>query len=219
MGESGEGRESQGRIETPAAHTIGAIHVTPRESGVGLFFPPMRAAGSALMLALFGMACTVIGLAALAGLAGSGESASASLLALAFAGVFALPLLALGQLFILIALWAAANSLQVEVDSNGLATVRRWFGCRVARRVMLRDDIAAIDSRLAARYVGAFGNSRYYRLIARGRQPHQPPVLIADSLKGSAMTEEFRLLFIEHLALPGLATTGQQAHLVAEDAQ
>jgi len=218
MGESGESRESQGRIKVPAARTVGAIHVTPRESGVGLFFPPMRAAGSALMLALFGMACTMIALAAIAGLAGSGESASASMLALAFAGVFALPLFALGQLFIVIALWAAANSLQVEVDGSGLATVRRWFGCRVARRVLLRDDIAAIDSRLAARFVGVFGSARYYRLIARGRQPHQPAVLIADSLKGPAMTEEYRRLFIEHLALPGLATTGQQAHLPAEGA-
>ena len=214
MGESGESRESQGRVK----RVVGAIHVTPRPSGVGLFFPPMRAAGSALMLALFGVACTVIGLAAISGLARSGETASASLLALAFAGVFALPLFALGQLFIVIALWAAANSLQVEVDGSGLATVRRWFGCRVARRVLLRDDIAAIDSRLAARYVGAFGGLRYYRLVARGRHPHQPPVLIADSLKGPAMTEEFRCLFIEHLAMPDLATAGRHAHLPAEDA-
>ena len=214
MGEGGESRADQARVK----HVVGAIHVTPRESGVGLFFPPLRAAGSATMLALFGMACTVIGLAAISGLARSGESASTSLLALAFAGVFALPLFALGQLFVVIALWAAANSLQVEVDRTGLATVRRWFGCRVARRVLLRDDIAAIDSRLAARYVGAFGGSRYYRLVARGRHPHQPPVLIADSLKGPAMTEDFRRLFIEHLAIPGLAAAGRQAHLPAADA-
>ena len=215
MGESGKSGEGKGRINP---HTVGAIQVTARANGVGLYFPPLRTAGSALMLALFGLACTVIGLASISGLARSGESAPASMLALAFAGVFALPLFALGQLFIVIALWAAASSLQVEVDSTGLSTVRRWFGCRVARRMLRRDDIAAIDSRLAARYVGAFGNSRYYRLIARGRNPDLPPLLIADSLEGPDMTEEIRRLFIEHLALPGLATAGEQAHLPATDA-
>ena len=213
MGESGQSREGEGRIATPAPYTIGAIVVTPRETGVELYFPPMRATASAMMLALFGAACTVIGLAALSGLARSGDSAPASMLALAFAGVFALPLVALGQLFIVIALWAAANSLQVEVDNTGLATVRRWCGCRVTRHVLRRADITAIDSRLAARYVGAFGNSRYYRLVARSREPGQPPVLVADSLKGPDMTDEIRRLFIEHLAIPGLAATGELAHL------
>ena len=212
MGESGKSREDQDRI------IIGAIRVTPRGTGVRLYFPPLRAAGSALMLALFGIACTIIGLAAISGLVRSGESASASMLALAFAGVFALPLFALGQLFIAIALWAAANSLQVEVDSTGISTVRRWFGWCMARRVLRRDDIAAIDSRLAARYVGAFGGSRYYRLIARRRNPDLPPVFIADSLKGPDMTEEIRRLFIEHLALPGLYEAGEQAHRPAADA-
>ena len=216
MGESRESRQGQGRINM--SRTIGAIQVTPRGSGVELYFPPLRAAGSALMLALFGVACTVIGLAATVGLAYSGESASASMLALAFAGVFALPLVALGQLFIVIALWSAANSLEVDVSSAGLATVRRWFGCRVARRVLPREDIAAIDSRLAARYVGAFGNSRYYRLVARGREPDAPPLLIADSLQGPAMTDEIRRLFIEHLAMPGLAAAGELAHVPAGDA-
>ena len=215
MGEGGESREGQGRINT--SHTIGAIHVTPRGDGVGLYFPPLRTAGSTLMLALFGIACTLIGLASISGLARSGDSAPASMLALAFAGVFALPLFALGQLFIVTALWAAASSLQVEVNSTGLTTVRRWFGCRIAQHVLRRDDIAAIDSRLAARYVGAFGNSRYYRLIARGRNPDLPPVLIADSLKGPDMTDEIRRLFIEHLTMPGLATAGEQAHLPATD--
>ena len=217
MGESGESREGQGRIMS-LSRTVGAIQVTPRGSGIELYFPPLRAAGSALMLALFGIACTVIGLAAITGLAHSGESAPASMLALAFAGVFALPLVALGQLFIVIALWAAANSLQVEVSSAGLFTVRRWFGYRLARRALRREDIAAIDSRLAARYVGAFGNTRYYRLIARARQPDLPPLLIADSLQGPDMTDEIRRLFIEHLAMPGLAAAGEVAHLPAQDA-
>ena len=185
----------------------------PRADGIALYFPPLRAAGSALMLALFGGACSVIGLAAISGLVRSGESAA---LALAFAGVFALPLFALGQLFIVIAVWTAANSLQVEVSAAGIFTVRRWFGYTLVRRELPRDAIAAIESRLAAKYVGAFGAMRYYRLVACARDSGQP-LLIADSLKGPDMVDEIRQLIIEHLALPGLAASGRQAHTGTEN--
>ena len=216
MGESRESREGQGRIDI--ARTLGGILVTSRETGVELYFPPLRTAGSAMMLALFGAACTFIGAAALAGLARSGDSAPASMLALAFAGVFALPLAALGQLFLVIALWAAASSLRVRVDNTGFSTVRRWFGWCVARRALAQEDIAAIDSVACARYVGAFGNSRYYRLFARSRTPGVPKVLIADDLQGPDTTEAIRRLCIENLAMPGLAAAGELAHLSTENA-
>jgi hypothetical protein len=212
MGESGERGEGQGRVTL--SQTIGAIQVTPRAGGVELYFPPLRAAGSALMLALFGIACSVIGLAAISGLVRSGESAAASLVALAFAGVFALPLFLLGQLFIATALWSAANSLEVEVSAAGIITVRRWFGYAVARHALAREEIAAIDSRPAAKYIGAFGGARYYCLIARGGAPPRR-ILIADSLQGPAMTDELRHIIIEHLAMPALATAGELAHAPA----
>ena len=218
MGESGQSGKDPGRMTDSATRSIGAIQVTPRADGIGLYFPPMRMAGSALMLALFGIACTVIGMASILGLTHSGESASASMLAFAFAGVFALPLVALGQLFIAIALWSAANSLEVEAGRAGLLAVRCWFGWRVARRVLPREDIAAIDSRLAARYLGAFGNSRYYRLVARTRTPNLPSMLVADSLRGPDMTDEIRRLLIEHLGIPALASSGELAHQPEEDA-
>ncbi len=215
MGESGESRQSESRIDT--VRTIGAIRITPLASGIELYFPPLRAAGSALMLALFGLACSMIGLAAVAGLARSSESAAASFLALAFAGVFALPLLALGQVYIAIAVWTAANSLRIEVSGAGLRMTRNLFGYVVVRREISSADIAAIESRLAAKYVGAFGNARYYRLFARARN-FPRPLLIADSLRGPAMTEEIRQFVLTHLALPALATAGVQAHVTGEDA-
>ena len=202
--------------ENPAAHTVGAVHITQRADGIALYFPPLRAAGSALTLALFGGACSVIGLAAVAGLARSGETAATSMLALAFAGVFALPLLLLGQLFIVIAVWTAANSLQVELSGAGLRVARKCFGCTLARREVARGDIIAVESRLAARYVGAFGAARYYRLFARARNLARP-LLIADSLRGPGMTEEIRQLVIARLGAPELATAGRQAHLAMED--
>jgi len=215
MGESGEGRQSESGIDIP--RTIGAIHVAPLASGIALIFPALRAAGSALMLALFGVACSIIGLAAIAGLVRSADTAAASMLALAFAGVFALPLLLLGQLFIVIAVWTAANSFCVEVTSGGLNVVRNLFGYTVARRALAGDDITAIDSRMAARYVGAFGPARYYRLFARSRNSPRP-LLIADSLRGPAMTEEIRQLVIGQLARPALAAAGVHAHLEKEEA-
>jgi hypothetical protein len=214
MGQGRKSRESEDRIDGP--RTVGAIHIVPHAAGVVLYFPPLRAAGSALMLALFGGACSVIGLAAISGLVRSGETAAASMLALAFAGVFALPLLALGQLFIVIAIWTAANSLYLDVSSAGLRTIRKWFGYTIVQKVIARDDIAAIDSRFAAKYIGAFGSVRYYRLVARARDSEKP-VLIADSLKGSDMVEEIRQLIVEHLGPPAVATSGWQAHLATED--
>lgn len=214
MGQSGESRKSEDRIEAP--RTVGAIHIVPHAAGVVLYFPPLRAAGSALMLALFGAACSVIGLAAVSGLVRSGETAAASLMALAFAGVFALPLFALGQLFIVIAVWTAANSLYVDVSDAGLRTVRKWFGYTIVQRVLARDRIAAIDSRLAAKYIGAFGSARYFRLVARARDA-ETTILLADSLKGPDMVEEIRQLIVEHLGLPAVATSGRQAHIATEE--
>jgi hypothetical protein len=214
MGESSESRQSESRIDTVS--NAGAIRVTTLPAGVELYFPPLRAAGSALMLALFGLACSMIGLAAVAGLVRSGESASASMLALAFAGVFALPLLGLGQIFIAIAVWTAANSLRVEAGSAGLRMGRNLFGYPLVRRAIAGNDITAIESRLAARYVGAFGPARYYRLLARVRNRPQP-LVIADSLRGPAMTEEIRQLVITHLARPDLAAAGVQAHVLQEE--
>ncbi len=214
MGESGESREGETRIDT--SKVIGAVRVTPFDAGIELYFPPLRAAGSALMLALFGIACSVIGLAAIAGLVQSGDSAAASLLALAFAGVFALPLFALGQLFIAVALWTAANSMRVAVSHHGLRVVRHWFGYPIVRRAVALEDLSAVESRLDAKYIGAFGPARYYRLFARARMSTRL-LVIADTLKGPDMTEEIRQLIIEHLGSPALATAGRQAHIAQED--
>jgi hypothetical protein len=168
------------------------------------------------MLALFGIACSVIGIAAIAGLVRSGETAEASMLALAFAGVFALPLFALGQLFIAVALWTAANSLSVEVNQEGLRIVRNWFGYPIVRRVVASGNLIAVESRLDAKYIGAFGPARYYRLFARATTSDRL-LVIADTLKGPHMTEEIRQLIIEHLRLPALAAAGTQAHIAQEE--
>lgn len=186
---------------------LGAILITTRAPGIQLHFPPLRAAGSALMLGLFGAACAVIGVAAVSGLVRSGASEAASLLALAFAGVFALPLAGLGLVFIAIAAWTALNSLTVEVDNTGLRAIRRWLGFEVGRRALSRHQIAAIEIRLAAKYIGVFGARRYFRLVAfeRGAQARDRNLVIADSLKGDAMAEELKDIIVAQLEMPELA--------------
>lgn len=183
------------------------MHVTVHGRDAELYFPPLRTAGSALMLALFGAACGVIGGAAISGLLHSGDSSATNLLALAFAGVFALPLAGLGVLFVAIAAWTAINSLTVEVSPAGLRTERRCLGFSIARRAMPRDDISALDVQLAAKYIGVFGTARYYRLIARSRNS---TLLMADSLKGPDMAENVRRLIIEHLGIPELAAASNE---------
>lgn len=209
MGEARESSESQGPLnglpEVP--HRIGAACITARGPGVELHFPPLRATGSALMLALFGAACSVIGIAAIAGLLRSSGSVAATLLALSFAGVFALPLVGLGLWFLAIAIWTAANSLIIEIGAAGLQMERRCFGFLFARHTMPSADITAIDAQPAAKYIGVFGAVRYYRLFARGRNR---ALLVADSLKGQAMAGQMRNLIIERLQMPGLAATSNK---------
>ena len=49
MGQGSESRESEDRINEP--RTVGAIHIVPYTAGIGLHFPPLRAAGSEAALA------------------------------------------------------------------------------------------------------------------------------------------------------------------------
>ena len=208
MGEGRQSREGESGVNglpgTP--RRLGAIRVTEHGCNLELYSPPLRTAGSALMLAFFGAACAVIGGAAISGLLHSGDSTATNLLALAFAGVFALPLAGLGILFIAIAAWTAVNSLTVQVSPAGLRTDRRCLGFYVARRGMRRDDISAFDVQPAAKYVGVFG-TRYYRLIARSRNS---TLLMADSLKGPDIAENVRRLIIDHLGRPELAAAGNE---------
>jgi hypothetical protein len=209
MGEGRQSREGESGVNGSAGipRRFGAMHVTVHGRDVELYFPPLRTAGSALMLALFGAACGFISGAAISGLLNSGDSAATSALALAFAGVFALPLAGLGVLFMAIAAWAVTNSLTVQVSAAGVHTQRRCFGFSVARRAMPRDDISALDVQLAAKYVGVFGTARYYRMIARSGNH---TLLVADTLKGPDMAEYVRKLIIEHLGIPELAAAGNE---------
>jgi len=181
------------------------MNVTSRGNIVELRFPALRAAGSSLMLALFGVACCVIGGATTVALLHSEQAGAASLLAFAFAGVFAIPLISLGLWFVVVALWTASNSLTVEVGTAGLRTERRCLGYPLVRSQLQCTDIGALDVRLEAKYVGIFDSVRHYRLYARGKDR---TLLIADHLKGEDTADSTRKMIADKLGRAHLGTDG-----------
>jgi hypothetical protein len=189
---------------------IGTTIVYPDASGLIVYCPALRAAAPALMLALFGVACGIIAFASYAGLIGAGNNNTSAMLALAFAGVFVLPLLGLGALFVAIALWTAFNSLTVAVTSGGLRVERRWCGIPLKRQFVAVETISAIESMREARFIGIFSASRYFRLLARGAAG---ALVLADHLQSAQQTEQLKQLLIAALERPVLAAAGRNDHL------
>lgn len=189
---------------------IGSNRVYADGSALVMHCPLLRAAGPALMLAFFGMACSFIAIAAMVGLLGGSADAMSNLLALAFAGVLVLPLFGIGGLFIAIALWTALNSLTVAAAASGLRAERRWCGILFSRKSVPVETIAAIDSVREARFTGIFSGARHYRLRARSAAG---TVVLADHLQGAAQTEEAKQLLIDALKRPELAEGGRRDHV------
>jgi hypothetical protein len=189
---------------------IGTTVVHSDASALILHCPALRAAGPALMLAMFGAACSVIAIASMVGLIGASSDAMSNLLAFAFAGVLVLPLFGIGALFIVIALWAALNALTLAVAAGGVRAERRWCGIPLSRRTLQADAITAIDSVRAARFTGIFSGARHYRLLARSAAG---ALVLADHLQGAAQTEEVKQLLIAALARPELAASGRSDHV------
>lgn len=196
-----------------AEHRIGSTQIQQDAAALVLYCPALRSAAPALMLALFGVACSFIALASLSGLVGHGGDGASNLLALAFAGVFVLPLISIGTVFIAIALWTALNALTVAATRREVRADRRWCGLPLARKIIRVADIAALDVVREARFLGFFGGVRYYRLLARTAAGS---VLLADHLRGAAEVDAVKQLLVEAVGRPALAAGGRCEH--AEDA-
>lgn len=191
------------------------VHISRTTDGIELYHPPLRTPALALLLALFGLACLVPALLAIAGIAPRGEPDAMALLVLALMGVFVLPLLVFGAVFMVGAVTMLANSLTVEITAAGIRTVRRVLGFVVAERALPSGDIADIELQLAARYQGMTGRAPYYRLVARSKSGPGLPLrdayrqgklrayrnrllIVAESLQGEATAQEIRALILRH---------------------
>ncbi len=187
---------------------IGSAVVHNDSTALIVHCPALRNAAASLMLAAFGVACSMIAMMSFLGLINAGETAASSLLALAFAGVFVLPLLGVGGLFTGIALWNAFNALTVATANGELRVERRWCGLLLSKKSVPVSAIEQIDCMREARFNGIFGGARYYRLVAR---TGSGPLLLADHLRGDYdETEKARQLFIGAIGRAELAEKGRR---------
>ncbi len=189
---------------------IGSCVVLEDGAALIVHCPALRSAGAALMLAMFGAACSVIAIAATIGLLGAGSDTLSNLLALAFAGVLVVPLFAIGTLFCAVALWSAFNSRTAAAAAHGVRIERRWCGIPLSRQTLATDSITALESRREARFTGIFSDTRHYRLVARYAAG---ATVLADHLAGGAQTEEMKKLLLSALARPELADDGRSDHV------
>lgn len=191
---------------------IGSTQIHQDARSLIVYCPALRSAAPALMLALFGTACSFIALASLTGLVGQGGDGSSNLLALAFAGVFVLPLISIGTVFIAIALWTALNALTVATTETELRADRRWCGIPLAQKIIAVETIHALDVLRDARFLGFFGGVRHYRLLARTADGN---LLLADHLRGADEVDAVKQLFVSALGRPALSENGRCEHAEA----
>lgn len=195
-----------------AEQRIGSTQIHQDARSLIVYCPALRSAAPALMLALFGTACSFIALTSLTGLVGHGGDGSSNLLALAFAGVFVLPLISIGTLFIAIALWTALNALTVATTHRELRADRRWCGIPLTQKIVAVETIHALDVVRDARFLGFFGGVRHYRLLARTADGN---LLLADHLRGADEVDAVKQLFVSALGRPALSENGRCEHAEA----
>lgn len=165
---------------------------TRTSDGVEFYFPPLRDAGTALALSVFGMLCIVLPLAAVYALVPPGVPVPYGLLVLALIGGLIVPFMLCGIVFVVLGIYMMANSLWVSASPARLLAIRRLCGFAVSRRELLCSGIAAIESDVPARFQNAFSSETNYRLIARAKTGRSGDVVVADSLRGNALAEQIK---------------------------
>lgn len=182
------------------------VRVTYTARGARLHFPALRGWRPALRLALIGLALFAPSLYAAIAFAPSGEPDAATLLTLVLTAVVVYPVLLFGALFVLVALYAVANSLTVEVDADAIRAVRRLLGCRLSARIMPVTAIVALEAKTAVAPRGLGGNT-YYRLVALTAadqatgNPRAARMIIADGVPDETLLEALKALITRYAQL------------------
>lgn len=170
------------------------LHVRRSADGIVLAFPVLRAPGVSLSLAVFGLLCLLMPAAGLSALLPLQSADAMQLVTLALIGGLAAPFALAGVVFLALAIYLAANSLLVEIDASGIRTERRIFGRLTRLRDIARDDIAAVEPRISARYQNVFSATPRYALIACHRGGRARDVVIAEDLAGQPLMQEINQL-------------------------
>lgn len=174
------------------------MRITRRPDGIELYFPPFRAAVSALALGGFGISCLVLTLLVAGTMLPIATAGAHGLLALALMAAFIAPFPVFGALFTGLAAYLLTNSLTVEADAGGIRTVRRALGFVVARRALARAELAGIDMREEPRYRSLLAAERRFRLIARCTGRGGRDLTVAEDLRGEPQAEEVGALVARH---------------------
>ena len=174
--------------------------------GIELYFPPLRAPGAALSLALFGVACLIPGVFAAVAVVPLSASGAAGMLAIWLMASFIVPFIVFGVLFLAVAAYRLANSLTVVVTSTHALTVRRVLGIAVRKRHVAHADICALEAIPTRRYRWLRDRLALYDLVVRTRtggghavqaalcagQSRQQDITVAEGLQGEELMETIR---------------------------
>ena len=120
-------------------------------------------------MAVFGVLCTILPLAALDALVPPGAPLPYGLLVLALIGGIVAPFMLCGMLFVGLAFYMVANSLRVSANATRVIAFRRAFGLPVSRRELACSGVKEIEAEIPSRFQNAFGAGASYRLVARAR--------------------------------------------------
>jgi len=152
----------------------------------------LRNAAAALPLAVFGVLCTILPLAALDALVPPGIPLPYGLLVLALIGGIIAPFMLCGILFVGLAFYMVANSLRVSADATRVIAFRRAFGLPVSRRELACSEVREIEAEIPSRFQNAFGAGASYWLVARARAGGGRDVVVAESLPGEAVMQSVK---------------------------
>ena len=163
-----------------------------------MFFPALRRWRYALRLALIGVALFLPSLYAAFAFAPADGAGAGAMLALVLTAAVVYPVLAFGAWFVLVALYAAGNSLTVEVDPAAIRATRRWCGLALRERVV---DCAAISDLKVEQATASrgLGGGTYYRLAAVGAgaaagTPGAMHLIVADGVPDESLIKSIKTL-------------------------
>ena len=168
--------------------------VRRNSEGITLAFPVLRAPGAAIGLGAFALLCGLMPTLGLSALLPLENANAAALLSLALIGGFAAPFILASMVFTLLAIYLLANSLRVEISTEGVRSERRVFGYITRTSAIEHSEIAEVEPRISARYQNVFSSTPRYALVAKHNTERRKDAVIAEDLPGQALMIEVRTL-------------------------
>lgn len=156
------------------------------DSGIELYFPPLRLPLVAVPLALFGGLAFALAALGTSALLSSAIASTAGALTAVLIGVFIVPFALFGAVLVIQALYMLSHSLRVHVGDAGVVAAPFIAGLPLPARRLARAEIAAIEPRIPARHQSLFSSEPIYQLVA-WNAARTRCVCVADSLRGEAL--------------------------------